>query len=256
MFPLPALTTHISGKLDQPALVVLHAIGTDARLWTKQADHLDSVRRIIAVEFPGHGGSPLPDGNETIERYADYVIHTLDQMGVREFDLLGLSLGGMVAVALTLAHPERVRRLIICDTRLDVPEQYYAMWDLLVEMAQTQGMDTVADFMVKRWFGDGKRAENPQIDEIREQLRQTSVNGFVTAARAIQKLDLLPQVGKLNVPTLFLVGSEDGALPDLMSHMHGEVADSQLAVLPDAGHLSNVDQAQAFTQAVRDFLTR
>jgi 3-oxoadipate enol-lactonase len=256
MIPALALTTHTAGQPHQPTLVVLHCIGTDARLWKAQIDHLKELRRIVAVELPGHGGSPQGSGDTTIESYADDVIRTLDREGVEEFDLLGLSLGGMVGVALTLAHPKRVRKLIICDTRLDVPDQYHAMWDQLVEMAQGPGMHSVADFMIKRWFGTGERAANPQVEDIRVQVRQTSVDGFVTAARAIQKLDLAAKVSKLTIPTLFIVGSEDGALPQVMSDLHERVRGSEITVLPNAGHLSNVDQPDAFARAVRDFLVR
>lgn len=168
--------------------------------------------------------------------------------------MVGLSLGGMVAAAVALDHPARIRTLTICDARLDAPDDYRALWDRLIGLATGEGMDAVANFMVERWFGRGQRAANPRVAEIVAAVRRTPRQGFEAAARAIQALNLLERVGSIAAPTLLVVGDEDGVLPDVMIEILGRMRNAKLVVIEGAGHLSNIDRPEAFTAALLDHL--
>lgn len=255
--PLPPrpLGCRLSGPADGPPLVLLHAIGTDAGMWAPQMVALRRAHRVVAVDLPGHGDSAEVDSAASTAAFAAKLAQTLDGLGIARCDLLGLSLGGMVAVAFASAHPERVSRLIACDLRLDAPEDYQALWDRLIARAENEGMAAVAAFMTERWFGSGARAANPMVAEIAAMLRRTPAAGFTLAARAIQALDLLPQAAAIAAPALLLAGSEDGVLPQVMAELAGAMPRAHLEILAGAGHLSNIDQPAAFTAAVLAFLS-
>lgn len=252
--PARPLAVRMSGPADGPPLVFLHSIGCDADMWRDQAIHFQDQRRVICIDLPGHGFSADIAAKPDMEDYARQVLGTLAGLKVDACDLVGLSLGGMVAAAAALLARDRVRRLVICDARLDAPADYRRMWDGLIALAESDGMDAVAAFMIKRWFGDGPRAANQRVARIEQTLRATPASGFLTAARAIQNLDLADRAGGIAIPTLLIVGSEDGVLPEVMEVLRQNIPGSALVTIPGAGHLSNIDQPDAFAAALREHL--
>ena len=248
------LAARLSGAPESPPLVLLHSIGTDAGMWQPQLAALQAGHRVIALDLPGHGASAGDLCAAEMAAYAARVVETLDSYAIENCDLVGLSLGGMVAAAFALQYPERLQRLVICDARLDAPAEYQTLWDDLIARTGEDGMDAVAAFMTERWFGTGVRAENPQVREIAAVLRRTPAAGFIRAAEAIRNMDLLAQAGDITAPSLLLVGAKDGVLPELMGELCGAMPRARLEILPEAGHLSNVDQPDAFSTAVLAFL--
>lgn len=248
------LACRLSGAPSAPPLVLLHCVGTDSGMWTPQMAAFRAERRVIAVDLPGHGDSAETLAEPGMESFADEVAATLAGLGVERFDLVGLSLGGMVAAAFALKYGERLNRLVICDARLDAPPDYVALWDRLIARVEQEGMDMVAEAMIERWFGAKAEAPSDAVAAIRLTLRRMSTEGFVRAARALQGLDMLGRAGEIAAPSLLLVGERDGVLPQAMAEMAAAMPQAELRALPDAGHLSNIDQPRAFGQAVLDFL--
>jgi len=164
---------------------------------------------------------------------------------------MGVSLGGMVALGLGIHHPERVASLIVCDARADAPPAFAAPWDDRIATAKEHGTAALAESTAERWFGPDFLRREPVISrEVWEMIGATSVDGFVACARALQALDYLGRVGRITAPTQWIVGANDGPLPDAMRHLQSLVPGSALEVITGAGHLPNIDQAAAFNEVV------
>ena len=244
----------VQGKEDGIPVVLLHAIGTNHSLWDQQAEVWGRTHKIIRCDLPGYGESPPAKPPFTMFSYADAVVGMLDQLNIAAAHIVGLSLGGMIGSALALAHPERVQSLVIADARVDAPDEYRAIWDTLIGMAEKEGMAAVAAFMLNRWFGDRAAQPDAGILAVAKSLDVTSADGFIASARAIQQLDYLNRVAEISCPTLLLVGANDGVLPDVMADIHRRIPGSMYQVIEGAGHLANIDQPETFTNAVTRFL--
>src|SRR3972149_10698697 len=141
------LAVRICGSVGPPPVVFLHSIGCDGDMWRDQAIRFQARHCLICVDLPGHGCSAEIEAAPDMQDYAAKVAETLDTLGTGACDLVGLSLGGMVAAAFSLDRPDRARRLAICDARLDAPSDYQSMWDRLLTMVTNEGMDAVAEYM-------------------------------------------------------------------------------------------------------------
>jgi 3-oxoadipate enol-lactonase len=163
----------------------------------------------------------------------------------------------MIAMGLALDHPDRVDRLVVADARADAPPPYVALWDSVIERAHTEGMAAVVDASLQRWFTPAFVEQRPPaLDRLRAAAIRTTIEGLEGCGRALQQLDYLPRLPAITAPTLFVTGEHDGpAPPDTMRAMAAAVPTAgELVVIPQAGHLSAVEQPDAFTAAVTAFL--
>jgi 3-oxoadipate enol-lactonase len=184
------------------------------------------------------------------------VVALMDHHGIEKATYMGLSLGGMIGLGLTLKHPARVEKLVCCDARADAPEPYIKGWDERLAVIDREGMQGILQSTIERWLAPSFRKENPEVvAQVEQMILSTPVAGYKGAAEALKKLDYLKDLSRIAVPTLFVVGSEDaGAPPDVMQRMAEAVPGARLAVVPGAAHLANIDNAAGFYEAVADFL--
>ncbi|MBL0422812.1 alpha/beta fold hydrolase [Ramlibacter sp. AW1] len=254
--PACRLAVHQWGDPAAPAVVMNHSILASSRMWDDQARLLASRGyQVLCLDTRGHGQSDAAAPPYRTEDLAADTLRVLDAFGVERAHYVGLSLGGMTGFALGIEHGERLRSLCICDARADTPPAMTGMWDERITAAQAQGCASLARVTLERWFGPAFIARAPEVVRSLEQaIAQTQVDGFVGCARAIQQLDHLRRVGEIRVPTTFIVGADDGPLPQAMRDLQALVPGARLEVIEDAGHLPNVEQPAAFNAAlVRHF---
>ena len=245
------LSYDISGPENGESLILLHAIGTNRHLWDQQLATWQKIYRVIRCDLPGHGKSPVPDQGYTMFTAATALRELFATLSIDSAHIIGSSFGGMIGMALALDHPETVKSLIAADVRADAPEAYKEMWDSLIEMANTDGMTAVGEFMLSRWFGD---ARDLDVGTVSDALKSTPAAGFIAAARAIQNMDFAHRLGEITCPTLLLVGENDGVLPELMSSMSRTIRKGHFVEIKGAGHLPCIDHSEAFTASVNEFL--
>lgn len=250
----PLLSHDISGPINGDPLILLHAIGTNRHLWNRQRAVLCQTYRVIRCDLPGHGLSPDADPDQTIFSMAAAVQNLIAHLALVKVHVIGSSLGGMIGLALALESPESVRSLIAADVRADAPEAYRGMWDDLIAMAESDGMGSVASFMLTRWFGDAPSGTAEDVAVVSQALRATTLDGFKASSRAIQGMDFAERLDQITCPTLLLAGETDGVLPQLMSDMCGVIAGADYVEIANAGHLPNIDQPDAFLGAITSFL--
>jgi pimeloyl-ACP methyl ester carboxylesterase len=226
-------------------------------MWEPQVTALVGECRCIPIDFRGFGDSTASPPY-SIDRYADDVAAVLDTLQIQRAVIAGLSLGGYVAFAFWRRHRERVRGLILADTRAGADTaDNVARRRYLIGLANEQGSSAVANAQIAGLVGKTTRDKRPDIyDAIHRSIAQAPVDGIVGALEAmIARPDSTPTLATIDVPTMVIAGSEDVATPPRESRaMHSAIAGSRIEILQGAGHLSNVERPAAFNTVVAEFL--
>lgn len=238
-------------------VVFLHAFPLQRTMWAPQTSALAAEWRCITIDNRGFGES-AGVGPFTVDRYADDVIAVLDAAGIDRATVVGLSMGGYVAFALWRRAPERVRALLLADTRAgaDSPETRERRHEL-IELARTDGIAAVADRQIIGLLGKTTRERRPEIErDVRAIAGGATVEGIVGALEAmLARPDSTPTLATLSVPTLIIVGDEDVLTPPKEARgMHAAIRGSRLEILASAGHLSSIERPAAFNVVVSEFL--
>jgi 3-oxoadipate enol-lactonase len=246
-----------SAALRMP-LLLIHGFPLDRTYWTAQTRALGDVARVIAPDLRGFGESPLPIGAVTMDTYADDLRDLLDGLGVQHAVIAGLSMGGYIAFAFYRKYASRVRALILADTRAapDSPEAKKGRDDN-VALARVQGTGAVAERMFPKMLMPLTIAARADIaNAARTLMSRQPVEGVIAALIALRdRPDSTPTLAQIAVPTLIVVGAEDMLTPPKDSEqMRDGVRGAHLEMIPNAAHLSNLEQPDAFNRAVRKFL--
>ena len=241
-----------------PVLFV-HGFPFDRTVWRHQLATLSRVRR-IAADFRGVGDSGAPPGADgySLARYADDLVAVLDAVGVRQAVLCGVSMGGYVIFELLRRHPERVKALILADTKPE-PDSAEAKRgrEELTQVAQREGQDAVIERLLPQLLAAATQATQPEVaGQVRKMAHRWSVPGLVGALRTLRdRPDSTDTLRGVRVPTLVLVGSEDQiAPPDTARAMAQLIPGAQCHVVPAAGHIAPLEQPLATSRVVADFL--
>lgn len=250
------LRCRVDGPAGAPWLVFSNSLMTDLTLWDAQVPAFAGRFRILRYDQRGHGGSAVPPADCTFDALAEDLAGLLDHFGVTAATVVGISMGGVTALALAARHPGRVARIAACDCQPASTPAGAAAWDERISMAQAGGMAALVEPTVARWFRpDTIRQDPPALRQVRAGIRATSLDGFVRAARALQEYDLRPALPMLRCPVAFIAGAADGTLPATMRATAGSCAQATFTVIPDAGHLPNVEQPMPFNAALSTLLT-
>jgi YbgC/YbaW family acyl-CoA thioester hydrolase len=238
-----------------PAVLFVHGFPLDRTIWQHQLDSLTGYRR-IAPDLRGMGQSDAPDLGYSMSTYAEDLVGILDAIGEGQVVLCGLSLGGYVAFELLRRWRERVRGLILVDTRAEADStEGRRARDALIGRVREQGALAAAEAMLPRFFTSQVSPEI--IERIRTMILRTPVSGIVGALSAMrERPDSTPLLETLTgIPTLVLVGAEDMITPPPIAQaMANAIPGARLMEIPGAGHLPCVEQPVSTTRAILKFL--
>jgi len=252
------LNCELSGEKHAPVVVLSHSLACSVLMWNPQLDLLEPHFRVVRYDTRGHGGSDAPQGPYTLQQLVDDAIGILDELGFERVHWVGLSMGGMIGQGLALNHPDRIERLVLADTSAIIPDDAQPIWQERIDAVRKKGMPVVVESTLERWFTPNYLKQNtPAIDQIRQQILATPVAGYIGCSEAIRRLNYLNRLSAIQAATLIMVGADDPGTPVSASEaMRAQIKDSQLVVIPDAAHLSNIEQAQAFNDNLIAFLQR
>jgi 3-oxoadipate enol-lactonase len=245
---------------DTLPLVLLHGFPHDRGLWAAQvAAQPDALpgTRLILPDLPGFGrSSPLADPG--MDGYADAIATLLDVAGVDRAVIGGLSMGGYVAFAFWRRHPDRVRALILMDTKAaDDTDAARESRRKLITTVEVDGVGAVVPGMIPGQLGVTTRTESPAlVGQVEVMLRRAPAIGVIGAARAMMaRVDSTPTLGTISVPTLVLVGDEDTLTPvtDAIA-LAAAIPGARLVTVPGAGHLAPLEQPAVVNAAIAEFL--
>jgi len=246
------IAVRVMGDDKSPAVLMSHSIMSSSAMWREQAPLLvKRGLRVVCADTRGHGQSSAPPAPYTMDELVADAVAVLDALQIDRVHMVGLSLGGMMGFGLGILHPQRVASLVLCDARADAPPAFAAPWDERMQTALREGCASLAVSTTERWFGKAFLEARPDVaEQFRAGVSATSVEGMVGCARAIQRLDYVSQVPQIKAPTTLVVGANDGPLPQAMADLQMLIPGAVLEVIPDAGHLPNIDQPAAFNAAL------
>ena len=241
-----------------PPIVLLHGLGSSSADWPEQHAVLESRYRVVAVDLPGHGGSPLPPGPLTIERMAADVAALLARLDAGKAHVLGLSLGACVAMRLALAAPGRVRSLTLVNAFARVqptgPADVARLTLRLVLLA-TAPMDTVAAHVARRLFPWPE--QRALYESAVRSLAATPRRAYFAAMGALARFDARGQVAAIRQPTLIIAGDRDTSVPLAAKlALKAAIPRARLVVVPASGHATPHDQPEVFNRALLEFLAQ
>jgi 3-oxoadipate enol-lactonase len=255
----PPLSYYDSGQptdADRRPVVLLHSIGTDHRLWEQQLSPLAERHRVLAPDARGHGRSGWVEGAElSIDHWVEDLDLVLDHAGVEAVTLVGLSMGGVEALAYTLAHPDRVRGLVLADTFAELDAEVAgSKVEGLVRQAHA-GMGSFADsYLDQTLTRDGDDVASVRA-VLKDAIANVPVDAYVASTRACFGVRLARRLREVRTRTLVLWGALDTKTPrGLSEQLAAGIPNSTLEEVPAAGHLSAVENPEAFTKALTHFL--
>jgi 3-oxoadipate enol-lactonase len=246
----------IHGKEGTPWLTLSHSLACSVRMWDEQIASFKDRYRILAYDTRGHGNSGAPAGDYTLEQLADDLKGLLDHLKISKTHYCGLSMGGMIGQTFALKYPGILQTLVLADTSSRIPPEVGPMWEERIRVAQTQGMQPLVQPTLERWFTASYRSAHPEtMQRIGKLIADTPVPGYVGCCRAIPKLNLTDRLKEIKAPIQIIVGADDQGTPVAMAQaIHENAPGSRLDILPQAAHLSNIEQPKAFDRALAEFL--
>ena len=241
-------------------VVFVHGFPFDHTMWEPQMMALPNQFRAITYDVRGHGGSDVGDGQYTIEFFVDDLIELLDHLVIEKTILCGLSMGGYIALRAYERYPQRFKALVLCDTKSEPDtNEGKVKRSATLKTVKSEGVGVFADEFVKAIFAPETFQTLPEvIESIKSTIRSNSPIGISGAALALaMRTDTSGLLSKIQVPTLILVGEHDKLTPPSASEaLQRQITGSELHIIRQAGHMSNLENAPAFNKHLIDFLNR
>jgi 3-oxoadipate enol-lactonase len=239
-------------------IVLLHGFPFNRSLWRDQVAELSAHYRVVTPDLRGHGETSVTAGPATMDEMARDIVALMDAINVSEAVVGGLSMGGYVTLSLVRMFPERVRALVLADTRAGADtEEAKQNREVQAQKALQEGMAPIADAMLPKLVSPMTVAKQPEVvARVREMIVKTNPAGAAAALRGMaQRRDHTDFLPRVTSPTLIIVGRHDLITPVSESElMHRRIAGSQLQVIEDAGHVANLEQPKSFNRALSQFL--
>ena len=238
------------------AVMLVHAIGCDHRMWDELAAHLARRFRVVRVDVRGHGRSPVPKRPYSLEGLARDVLEVLDRLGIDKAHWVGLSMGGMIGQAFALEHGEHLGRLVLANTTSSYGPEGRRMWEARAKAVEEGGLEAIKDMVMSRYFSDDFCERHADVVErVAQRFLETPPQGYLGCCDAIKELDYDADLPRIRARTLVVAGEKDAGTPPSMSEaIASRIPGARLAVIAGAAHLSAVEKPVEFNALVRDFL--
>ncbi|WP_439496803.1 3-oxoadipate enol-lactonase [Bosea sp. (in: a-proteobacteria)] len=241
------------GAEDRPVLMLSNSLGTNLHMWDPQIAEWASHFRVLRYDSRGHGQSTAPDRPYSIAELGSDAVAIMDHFGIDKVHWCGLSKGGMVGQWLATHAGKRLDRVVLANTaaHMGPPD----LWNGRIRNVRANGMAPLVQPTLERWFSQGFRERDKEtVAKVSEMFGATPPLGYAGCCAAIRDMDQREAISAVILPVLVIVGALDPATPPAAGQqIAGAIHGAELAEL-DAAHLSNLEQPEAFTKAVLDFL--
>lgn len=244
----------VGGRQAGRPMVFLNTLGGDLRIWDKLVPYFAADYRLVRYDKRGHGLSDCPPGPYTIRDHSRDLVQLLDSLQMDQAILVGNSVGGMIALDLAAANPNKVAALILCDTAAKIGTAGF--WNERIESIQAKGMEQMARAILPRWFAEGYSSAHPaDYRGYYNMLARTPVSGYIATCKAIRDADLSGITGNIGASSLVLCGAEDAATPpDLVRGLAESLPESQFELIDGAGHTPGVERPEVMAAKMNQFL--
>ena len=251
------LRARLAGRVDAPALLLVHPIGFSGAFWDPVADLLAPHFSLLIPDARGHGGSARGAGETSIEQLADDLLAIMEGRGVGAATVIGCSLGSATAMHFGAAHAERTTGLVLANApaRIPLPRERF---DAMIAAARSGGYAELARGMLTRWLAPGAAAARPDWFADQEAaITRTDGDGFADAFAALRDSDRGDDLARIHLPLLVVTGEYDQAFdPAAAAAMARGVSDGECSVIGCAGHLAPLEQPDEFAARVHEFHDR
>jgi 3-oxoadipate enol-lactonase len=246
------------GEASGLPVVFIHGFPFSQEMWRSQVDEFSGDYRVITYDVRGHGESEVGDGQYTIEFFVDDLLALLDHLRIEKAVVVGLSMGGYIALRAIERNPERFKGLALCDTRSEAdPNEGKIKRAGNIKSVRTDGVKKYAEGFVRAVFAPQTFERNPEaIKFIRNIIENTSPISIAGTLLALaSRTDTTESLSKINVPTLILVGEHDALTPvSAAKSMSEKIRQSELHIISDTAHLSNLEKPEEFNKHLSGFL--
>lgn len=259
---LESIDTHFieMGPVDGLPVVLIHGFPFSHEMWKPQIDALSTKYRVIAYDLRGHGKTGAGDGQYTLEFFVADLMDLLDRLKILEAVLVGLSMGGYIALRAAERNPDRVKGLVLCDTRSEPDSNEVRIKrSANIRRVKLEGAAPFAEDFVKGIFAADTFQSNPAvIESIKKIIRSNTPTGICGALLALaSRTDTTPALPKIHAPTLVLTGEHDAVTPPAAGKsMADKIPGAEFHLIPKAAHMSNLENPAVFNQHLRNFLAK
>jgi 3-oxoadipate enol-lactonase len=242
------------GSENGRVLLVANSLMANGSMWDWNVPAFADRYRVLRYDKRGHGKSSAVPGPYSIAQLADDAVALLDALSIEKAHFMGLSIGGMIGQQLGARYPERIYSLSLCNTASEMPPR--SLWEDRFQTARTKGLAGLVDGTIQRWFTAPFIERAPQdIEKVRQMILGTNVDGYIGCGSAVRDMAQSTMLLKIKAPTLVLSGRHDPACTVDQGIVLNRLIDgSQMVIIEDAAHLSNIEQPARFNKAVRDFV--
>jgi 3-oxoadipate enol-lactonase len=251
-----ALHYTVTGPAEAPVVLLLHGLGSSGDDWAPQVAALADRYRVLAVDLPGHHRSPRARGTASIPRMAAAVGALLDRLAIERVHVVGLSLGGCVALALALSTPERVRSLVVVNAFARVRPagiRGALRGARRLVLAMVAPMRWVAASVAREAFPDAEHTALREAATAR--LAANARRSYLTCLGALLRFDVRGRLGEIRCPTLIVAGARDTTVPLAAKELLARaIPDARLQVIGDSGHVTHIDRPEAFNRLLLEHL--
>lgn len=243
----------LDGPETAPVLMLSNSLSSNLSMWEPQIAAFTRKYRVLRYDQRGHGGTQISTKPFTIDRLADDAVAILDTLGIAKAHFCGVSMGGMTGMSLLRRHAKRIDRAVLANTaaQMGPPD----LWNQRIKAVRAGGMEAVVDATVERWLTAGFRSRSPEsVAAIRGMILGTPPEGYAMCCAAIRDMDQRESIRSIENPVLVIIGAHDPATTPQAGAIVEAAIPGATAVTLDGAHLTNFEQAEAFSQAVTDFL--
>lgn len=248
------------GDRNNTPVIFIHGFPYNSSMWTQQIQKLKESYYCIAYDVRGLGETPPGDGQFTMEMFVDDLFSVMDSLDLDKPVITGFSMGGYITLRAAEREPDRFRALILCDTKAEADDDAGRIKRAgAIRTIDKEGLEKFTSEFVPMTFGDDAPQHIPEsYSTTLEQATNespTGVKGCLLAMAA--RTDTSSALSNIEVPTLLLVGEQDTLTPpSVMQAMHKKITGSDMVTIPEAGHMSPLENPEAVTQSIQEFLSR
>lgn len=253
------ITVHyeLLGEASAKNLIVFsNSLGTDFRIWLPLFDEITDDVSVLLYDSRGHGLSGTGSSAFTMDDLVDDLIALIEHVGIRKANFCGLSVGGMIVQGLWKKRPDLVKRLILCDTAPKIGTA--EIWNARIDAIAKGGLASISENVMQRWFTPDFHAE--QVEDLagyRLMMERQPVGGYVNTCEAIRDTDFSDVLATITVPTLFVVGDQDGSTPpDLVRAAADRTSGARFELIEGCGHIPCVEQPERLAALIQSFIKK
>lgn len=244
----------IGAPEGKPIIVFANSLGADFRMWRDVIVQLIGDYSIITYDKRGHGLSDAPPAPYSIDDHVNDLAALLEYLKVKDAIICGLSVGGLIAQGLSLARPDLVKALVLCNTAHKIGDE--ALWNERIEAVRQEGIASICDAVMARWFSEDYRKSNSaELNGYRNMLGCMPLEGYIGTCAAIRDADFTKQVPTINIPTLCIASSEDVTTPPVrVRELAKLVSGAYFEVIEGAGHLTSIEKPDMLFDIIQAFM--